>query len=227
MSEEIEVNSAEELLEESLKVLSDQKETKKALKDSIKSLLEQTGGDKYFWGIVRKVYSAKGDGWVGGDPLNIDPNSPSKDAISNTFKKLAETIKAFSMFNRLEDLQEYFDALRKYGIEITVDESATEHADTSAVDIEDYLKSQKSYTKTIEEYSTELKESHAPKSEEIDFAPKKEYMGLVNIYKRGLEGKDVEDQVQDKLTICEWTERAYNLVKDKIDSTVPGDSDNL
>ena len=81
--------------------------------------------------------------------------------------------------------------------------------------------------KTIEEYSTELKETHAPKSEEIDFAPKKEYMGLVNIYKRGLEGKDVEDQVQDKLTICEWTERAYNLVKDKIDSTVPGDSGNL
>jgi len=221
MEEELKVNNAEELLEESLKILSDKKDTQKALKDSVSNILEQTSGDKYYWGIVSKVYANKGNGWIGGDPLNLDKDEPHKDVISGTFKKLAETIDAFVRFNQLEKLQEYFDALADKGIKIEVDESKFEKYETGSCDVDDFLDSQKSYIKTIADYSDELKNVHAVKSEELNFAPASEYLGLLGIYKKGIEGKDVEDAVQDKVTHCEWTETAYNLVKEKIDSSLP------
>lgn len=218
-----EAKNAEELIEETLKVMSDKKDTQKALKDSVSEVLERTNGDKYDWNIVNKVYANKGEGWVAGNPLNLDKDNPHKDAISSTFKKLAETITAFAKFDQLDVLEDYFEALRNLGINIQVDESQIPKQDLDGVDIKDYLTSQKAYIKTIEEYSTELREVHTAVSEDLNFAPKTEYLKLVGIYKRGIEGKDVDDAVQDKLTHCEWTETAYNLVKEKIDSSLPSE----
>ena len=118
-------------------------------------------------------------------------------------------------------LKDYFDALKKKGIEITLNLEEFVQADIAEESVEDALDSSKGYMEEIDSYNDELKDEHAPKAEELNFAPKEEYKGLASIFIRGMKGKDVGDAVQDKVTYCEMTETAYNLVKDYIDSNAP------
>ena len=60
----------------------------------------------------------------------------------------------------------------------------------------------------------ELKEEHAPRAEELNFAPSSDYMKVVNIYKKGVAGKEIDDEVQDILTHNELLDSAVNLVAD-------------
>ena len=59
-----------------------------------------------------------------------------------------------------------------------------------------------------------MKEEHAPRAEELNFAPSSDYMKVVNIYKKGVAGKEIDDEVQDILTHNELLDSAVNLVAD-------------
>lgn len=215
------VKNAEELLNETAELMEDKKVASKALRDVTKRVIEEAGGaDKTNWNKVRKYYKDKGKGWAG-DPLLLDKEAKKKDGLSQKFKGLYEAINAIEEFNMSSILEDYFKSLESKGITITIDHEKFAHADISEESVEDALDSSKGYMETIDSYNDELKDEHAPKSEELNFAPAGEYTNLAKIFVRGMKGKDVGDVVQNKVTYCEMTETAYNLVKDYIDSNAP------
>lgn len=214
MSDIKEVKNAEELLEETMKVLSDKKITEKALAEKTKYVIDNTGADKASWKQVVKAFSNKGKAWIAG-PLELDPTAKHKDAISPIFIKLLSLIQATEIFDQTDEiLGDYLDALKNQGIEIKINHDMFNHCDTSSLDepIEEYLKTSKAYSSTIEEYSDEIKDEHSVKAEELNFAPQNAYAKVVNIYKKGLNGKEIDDDVQDILTYNEMLDTAVNLV---------------
>lgn len=211
------VKNAKELLKETLSIMNERRIATKAKADVEKRVVADTGGDKANWRLISKVFANKGKGWLGGNPLDIDKGAKHKDAISGTFIKLADVIKAAEDFNQTETvLQDYLDALSNIGIKITVDHEKFAHADTEALEygIEEELKSVKSYVNTIESFSDEIKEEHTVKAEELNFAPKTGYLRAVNIYKKATKGKDVDDEVQNIHTYNEFMDTAVNLAAD-------------
>lgn len=208
------VNTAADLLTATLDLLREKRITAKALADANKRVLQAVGGDKSNWKLLTKAYSDKGRAWAAG-PLVLNKEEKHKDFIAPIFIKLLATITATEEFNYSDEiLSDYLDALEEQGIKITIDHEKFNHADTNEIDIEEELSSIKSYTATIEGYNDELKEEHAPRAEELNFAPSSDYMKVVNIYKKGVAGKKIDDEVQDILTHNELLDSAVNLVAD-------------
>lgn len=211
-----EVKNPEELLTATMDLLREKKVTSKAMAEVSKRVIEATHADKADWKLLTKAYSDKGRAWVGGNPLLLDKEEPHKDNVSPIFAKLLAIVSAAEAFNYSDELlQDYFDALENVGIKIEIDHDKFEHADTDNLDsLEEELDSIKSYSATIEQYNDELRDEHAMKAEELNFAPSSDYMKVVNIYRKGVAGKEIDDEVQDILTHNELLDSAVNLVSD-------------
>lgn len=212
--EDIDVTSPRELLESTLKVSQEKKSINDALRDLNKRVLKETDGDKKDWRLITQSYAKKGKAWTGSDPLVLDESEKFKDKVSVLFVKLFDLIKAAEAFNVTDTLlSDYISALASKGVEISIDSSAFEHlnTDTLDMDIEDELKSAKSYIANIDECDDEIREIHSPKSEDLNFAPKSNYTKVFNLYKKGVCGKDIDDDVQNILTKNEMLSSAVNL----------------
>ncbi len=218
MSEDIQdINNIEDLLSATVEVIHDKKSANKAKSDIVKRVLSQSGGDKQRLNTVAKAISTKGRAW-NGDPLSLNPDERQKDILSQLFIRVFQTIEAFEEFNQTENvLSDYLEALENRGIKITINHEQFNHADTENItpSFEDELDSIKGYIRTVENYSNDLKEFHAPKAEDLNFTPKSEYMRIANIYIRGLAGKEIDDTVQDILLHNELVDSAVNMVADK------------
>lgn len=214
-----EVTNAKDLLEETVDVLREKKTASKALTEVNKRVLQETGGDKADWRIVTKVNSNKGRAWIDDNPLELNTEEKHKDFLSSIFIKLVGIIKATESFNLTDDLlSEYFEKLEEIGIKITVDSDKFDHLSTEGLDtdIHEELDSVKSYDRTIENYNDEIREEHVVKAEELDFSPADTYMKVVNIYRKGLSGKEIDDDVQNILTHNEMFDSAVNLTADYV-----------
>ena len=223
------VKNAEELLSATMDLLREKKVTSKAKAEVNKRVLAATSGDKGNWNLAVKAYSDKGRAWAGG-PLLLNKDEPHKDSLSPMFIKLLQTVTALEEFNLTEDiLSDYLDALEELGIKITIDSEKFNHVDTDSLEIplQEELDSLKSYTATIESYTDEIKNEHAPRAEELNFAPSSDYMKVVNIYRKGVAGKEIDDDVQDILTHNELLDSAVNLVADHAKSISAQASDNV
>ena len=102
------------------------------------------------------------------------------------------------------------------GIKIEIDSNCFEHYDTDALDedIEEAFNTSKAYINTLEEYSDEIKNEHAQKAEELNFAPATAYSRVVNIYTKGINGKEIDDDVQNILAYNALLDQAVNLTAD-------------
>lgn len=212
-----EVKNAKDLLEETVSILNEKKVAGKALAEVNKRVITGTSGDKLDWNLLVKAYTNKGRAWVAENPLELNPEEKHKDAISPIFAKLLNLIKATEAFNQTDAiLGEYLEALEEAGISIQIDSDKFTHYATEALDsdLEDELKAAKSFKLTIESYTDEIKDEHAAKAEDLNFAPKSGYMKVANIYKRGISGKDIDDTVQNILTYNEFIDSAVNLAAD-------------
>lgn len=215
------VKNAKELLEETVNILVEKKIANKALSDVHKRVLKDTSGDKADWKLLTKVYANKGKAWVSGNPLSLDPNEKHKDMISPLFRKLYEVVKATEAFNQTYNvLSEYFDALEDLGIKISIDPDKFNHLDTDLLDssLEDELDSAKAYLATIEGFSDEIRNEHTAKAEELNFAPASAYTRVVGIFRKGMSGKEIDDDVQRILTYNEFLDKAVNLTADYVNS---------
>lgn len=212
-----EVKNAKELLDETISILNEKKVARKALAEVNKRVITETAGDKGDWNTLVKAYANKGRAWIGDNPLELSSEEKHKDVVSPIFTKLLNLIKATEAFDQTEELLgEYFNALEEAGITIQIDSEKFTHSNVDMMDsdIEDELKAAKSFLLTIESYSDEIKNEHAIKAEELNFAPKTGYMQVANIYKKGINGKDIDDTVQNILTYNEFIDKAVNLAAD-------------
>lgn len=224
------VENAEELLSATMEILRDKKVTMKARAEVTKRVLEQAGGDKTYFNMVAKAFSDKGKAWLGDNPLELDKEQKHKDSTSPVFIKLLNLITALEAYNMTDDiLTDYLRALQENGITITINHDQFEHTDTSALDIpiEEELQSIKSYNATIDSYNDEIRDEHAMKAEELNFAPSSDYSKVVSIYKKGIAGKEIDDDVQDILTHNELLDSAVNLVADRAKEISAQAKDNV
>ena len=216
MSEDLEnVNSREDLLDESIKLLEEKRVVSKALKDIAKNVLKETSGDKNDWKVVSKFYYNKGKGWAnGGDPLTLEKEAPKKDTFSQLCIRLRDTIRSLVAFGKADLLDEYLQALDAAGIGITLKGDLAPQETGFEEVVDEALDSAKSYYATIESYNDELKNVHAPKSEELNFTVAGDYSSALKIYRKKIKGKAVDDDVQNINLRCEMLETALNLIND-------------
>jgi len=198
LDEEVETfNDPFELMDESLKLKDDIKIQKKALKDVTNRLVNEIHCDIGFVKEAQKMLAAEG--------------KDKGDTLKDTFDKLINVILTFRQIGYVEHLAPYFDKLEAAGISLKIEDTESAASDT----VKEGWKDSVSYLRSIKEKQDIISNTHAPNSEDINFAPKEEYKGLLSIYSKKLKGKDVDDAVQERVTYFEMAETAYNLVGDK------------
>ena len=211
------IKTADELLEKSLEIARDKKTTGKALSEVKKRLIKESGADKNLLKGYLKIANEKGRAWVG-SALTIDPDAKHKDSTSTLFAKVLALFQATEHFNDTEILSDYLNELKNAGITITVDSGKFAHADTTAVKagFSEEVTSAKSYMRTLESYSDQVKDELAPLSEELNFTPAASFSKIAGLYGRAKAGKEIDDAVQTILLNNEMLSTAANLVKDSV-----------
>lgn len=210
-----------ELVELTASSLETRKDLNKQIKDVSFAVLKQTKGNKTktrkAWSTISKIWSNLKCAWIGDDPLEIDTTERQKDYISVLFLKLKNLVEDLATFGLAEDvLEPYIEALKAYGIEITLDTSNFEKVDTLSSDqLKEELSSIKYLKRSIEDIDSKIADVHSVKAEDLNFAPKSSYKKIVNLYCKAKAGKDIEDQVQDILTNHEMEDTALNIVTDQ------------
>ena len=214
----MEAKTGFEVLEETSRLMDERKATKKALTETEKALANLLDIDVGFVKEADKLVEKKGAGWSG-SPLSLDKDAKVKDPLSQLFINLRDKVLVLRETGQVDILQEYVDALEGQGIHLSFDAALTPFDDA----VGEMFDRTTSYIRVIRSYDDEVKDEHAPKAEELNFCPSKEYKGLATIYKRGkVKGVEaVNDACQDKVAYCEMTETAYNLVHDHIAASDP------
>lgn len=214
----MEAKTGLEVLEETSKLMDERKVAKKALTETEKSLANLLEIDVGFVKEADKLVEKKGAGWAG-SPLSLDKEAKVKDPLSQMFIGLRDKVAVLRETGQIGILQEYIEALEGCGIHLSFDAEETPFDDA----VTEMFDRATSYIRTIRDYDDEVKDEHAPKAEELNFCPTKEYKGLARIYKRGKKSgvEAVNDACQEKVTYCEMTETAYNLVHDHIAASDP------
>lgn len=207
------MSDIKDLLNESIIALDEKKQAQKTINGLAKDAEEPLNIDKQTVKFCKNVYFAKGKGWVNKNPLSLDKDAKIKDKTSQLMIKLRDLILNLRRIGHLDWLKEYFDALCEDGIHITID-NEDQYDVTSPAEIEEVIKSMCAYQLVVDENSETIKEEHGQRSEDIDFAPKKNYPEVLGLYSKIQNGKDVDDEYQDKITYLEMFESALNLVYD-------------
>lgn len=221
--------TALDILNESVHTLNDIKISKKALKDVISSISDNSGVDVSFIKGSTKIISKMGLGCTNSEkPLNIDKEAKDKDPLAVLFNKLVETIEYLRESKVAYKLKPYFDQLESdFDIKIMlIDNSENETPDE---DLDELYNSSTSYLRTIKNYQDEIKENHSQKAEDTNFVKSKDYNKVLNIYNKGLDKgvEAIEDRTQDMLADCEQSrndldtlETAINFVHDNISNNL-------
>lgn len=207
------MSDIKDLLNESIIALDEKKQAQKTINGLAKDAEEPLNIDKQTVKFCKNVYFAKGKGWVNKNPLSLDKDAKIKDKTSQLMIKLRDLILNLRRIGHLDWLKEYFDALCEDGIHIAID-NEDQYDVTSPDEIEEVIKSMCAYQLVVDENSETIKEEHGQRSEDIDFAPKKNYPEVLGLYSKIQNGKDVDDEYQDKITYLEMFESALNLVYD-------------
>lgn len=203
---------AKELLEESVQVLDEKKTAQKTINAMAKDAEESLGIDSATTKYCKGIYHTKGKGWLNGNPLSLDKDSKIKDKTSQIMIKLRDEILYLQRIGHTDWLNDYLSALEGYGIHITIDPVDPVVSNTD--EIEEVIKSMCGYQLVIDENSETIKEDHGQQSEDLNFTPKKNYTEVLGLYNKIQNGKDVDDEYQDKIASLEMLETALNLVYD-------------
>ena len=199
------------LLDESVQSLSEQKEAKKTINSMAKDAEKALGLSAATIKQCKNLYHTKGKGWAGG-PLTLDSDAKVKDKLSQLFIKLRDTVVTLRDAGQTEWLDDYFAALASEGINITL---APIPAKTSAPDeVKSLISSLCAYQAVVDESTETIKEEHGQKAEDLNFSPKSAYSKVLSLYNKVKDGKDVDDEYQDKITELEMIETAFNLIYD-------------
>lgn len=201
-----------DLLDETQRVEDEKKVASKAMNELAKDASTTLNADKATLKKCKDYVYYHKNGWVNGNPLDLDPEEKFKDRISPTFKKLRDIILDLQANGMTDLLNDYIGALEGYGIHLTID--AADPIVSDVDEIKEVIKSMCGYQKVICENADIIREEHSQESEDLNFTPKSKYKEIFGLYSRKMKGKDIDDNVQDKVTFCEMYETALNEVND-------------
>lgn len=221
--------TALDILNESVHTLNDIKISKKALKDVISNISDNSGVDTSFIKGSTKIVSKMGLGCTNKEkPLSIDKEAKDKDPLAVLLNRFVETVEYLRNSKISYKLKPYFEQLESdFGIKIMlIDNSENETPDE---ELNELYNSSTAYLRTIKEYQDEIREDHSQKAEDKNFVKSKDYNKVLNIYNKGLDKgvEAIEDRTQDILADCEQSkndldtlETAINFVHDNISNNL-------
>lgn len=207
MEEKIE--EIEGLLNDSLDTLSDKKKFAKTMNSIIKDYSKKIEIEPKIIKSVKNYHHYKGLNWANNNPLEKNKDAKEKDKIAPIFIKLKEVVDNLREVGDTEFLNDYIKALDSCGIHISI-----EWDDSKAFDseLQEILEVTSRLQTNVDTLSTELKETKATESEELNFTPKSSFCNVLGILDKIRDGKDVDDKIQDEVTSIFMLNNAYNYL---------------
>jgi hypothetical protein len=201
-----------EILEEALRLSAEKKDANKAMRSAISEYSEANGIDKSVVSRCKDYAYYRGLGWNGDDPITKSAEKIKyADRVSPVFRKLLQIVNDMRDTGTIEDLEVYTTALEQYGIHILIDETDAVVQDVD--EFRDVIRNCKGWQKVVCENNDEITDVLAEQAEEENFAPKNKFKEIVQLHERANAGKDVGDQVNDKVLWTELYESALQTVE--------------
>jgi len=202
-----------DLLETAYDILKEKKMNSKHMGMVAKDTAKSQGIEKPIM-IRCKDYSYYRErGWIGNDPLTREPEEKFPDRVTPTFRKLLQIIDDVYAIGRPDLLDVYFAAMEKKGVKITVsgkDCRVNDPGETWAA-----IENMEGFQKNICELADEINFGCTQVSEDINFTPKGEFKGALNLYEKKKDERECDDLYQDKVTDLQMTETAWNNIYDE------------
>lgn len=202
----------EELYEKSFETLNEKKSINKSISAAAKDIMKLSSEiERSQVSRCKDYLSLKGKGWAGG-PLELNTEEKRKDKISQVFIKLKEIYTDCEALGITDILDEYQSALLKYGIQIKFDIGDPLVSDPDEarrlLDVMANLKND------AEALTLKIREEDAAEAEELGVSKKSLYPQLLSFYEKKMNGKDVEDAIQDKLEEAATLEKRLCEIQD-------------
>lgn len=186
------------------------------MNDVAKTTAKSTKIPKWMFNKMKDCQYYKGLGWEGGkDPLNLDSNEKFKDRMSPVFIRLLNLVQLCRHFNNLDLIKEYIEALKSFGINITIE--ATH--DSAPVFSPEAIKVAQATIDKMIEYQSQickladiLRDENSLKAESYDYVPKAEFRGIVDTNYRKQVDKVKYDSIKKRLKGFYQVEEAINNI---------------
>lgn len=177
----------------------DKKYNSKEMNTSAKLCSEETGIDKKSVMKVKDYIYYKGRGW--GDTCLTKSEDKEKypDRVAPTFRRLLEIVTNCYATGKEDLICDYVDELEKQGIKLIIDENMFSQPDNDTKETVDrYLQAMEVYQTNICEQNDYMTDVLAEQAEAIDLSPKNKYKQIIQLAAKKLEGKDINDKVNDE-----------------------------
>lgn len=162
----------------------------------------------------------RGRGWANEtDPIKREPKGEDRsiekfpDRVSPCFRRLATIVTDLRSADMLDTLDVYLEALKEYGITISIDEETFGLNDNQREGLKSAIDTLSTYQATICNAADELKDELGEIAETINFSPKNKFKELVSFNFRKLNGKDVDDKLHDKILATELYENGLTSIR--------------
>lgn len=213
MPEIDEIKKAKDLLEKSYDALKERKTAQKHMGMIASDVSKLQNVEKSILMRCKDYVLYKGQGWDINELEKSEAEVKFTDKIAPVFKKFLQIIEDCYAVGKEDLLDDYFDALRSFGVDVTVtDKSNMVVSDADEVD--QAITAMGRFQKTINEVNREINDEHTSLAEELSFTPKKDYKSVLGLYEKKKDEKDVDDMYQQKVTDLNMIEAAYNAVYD-------------
>lgn len=189
------------------------------MNDAAKITAKSTKIPKWMFNKMKDCQYYKGNGWEE-SPLDLSKDEKFKDKMSPVFIRLLNLVQLCRHFNNLDLIKEYIEALKAFGITITVEAT---HDSTPAFSPEAIKAAQatiyemKQYQSQICELADILRDEKSLEAESYDYVPKAEFRGIVDIKYRKQINKVKYDSIKKRFKGFHQVEEAVNnILEDRI-----------
>lgn len=203
------VEKIEELLDDSLETLIDEKKFSKTMNTIIKDCAKKNDVNPKVIKAVKNYRHYKGVNWENNNPLEKNKDVKEKDKVAPIFIKLLEVVENLRAIGDKEFLEPYLNAIAEHGIKIDIEYADT---DKNVEEIMEVIESASKLQTNVDTLAEELKEEKSTTAEELNFTPKKSFISILKILDKIRNDKDVDDIIQNNFTTITMLNNAFTFL---------------
>lgn len=204
--------TAYDVVEDSAGTLADEKRYAKEMNGILKDAAKECSVSKSLIKRMMNYAHYKKSGWVGNDPLVLDPQVETKDKMSLVFIKLVSLLQDVKSAGMDDILDDYIEKLKSIGILIDFSGLNPPEVTSDSYRVQESIESASRLLDRIIFLSNKISKEDAVKAEELGFGPKNEYSKLVKLYAKKKDGKEIDDEIQQIQTNLIFAQTSYSQV---------------
>lgn len=208
------VEKIEELLDDSLETLIDEKKFSKTMNVIIKDCAKANNLNPKVIKAVKNYRHYKGVNWENNNPLEKNKGVKEKDKVAPIFIKLLEVVENLRAIGDKEFLEPYLNAIAEHGIKIDIEYADT---DKNVEEIMEVIESASKLQTNVDTLAEELKEEKSTTAEELNFTPKESFISILKILYKIRNDKDVDDIIQNNFTTITMLNNAFTFLSSEND----------